>query len=70
MTSLSALVRTTTLLSLSPSLDPGAPLSTMSNTVRQIEARDGRTTTYNFEVARWHDYFAGGMLVHNLKRDL
>ena len=23
------------------------------------------TTVYNFRVARYHDYFAGGVLVHN-----
>jgi hypothetical protein len=27
----------------------------------------GDVTTYNFEVATYHDYFAGGVLVHNIK---
>ncbi len=35
--------------------------------VRQVAALQGRATTYNFEVAVHHDYFAGGVLVHNKK---
>jgi hypothetical protein len=33
--------------------------------VTSLEARGGRATTYNFTVSRFHDYFAGGVLVHN-----
>jgi hypothetical protein len=33
--------------------------------VTNLEARGGRATTYNFTVSRFHDYFAGGVLVHN-----
>jgi hypothetical protein len=33
--------------------------------VHSLEARSDRTNTYNFTVARYHDYFAGGVLVHN-----
>jgi hypothetical protein len=36
-------------------------------TVSAIEMKDGTSTTYNFEVADYHDYFAGGFLVHNKK---
>jgi intein/homing endonuclease len=28
---------------------------------------DGGTTVYNLEVGERHNYFAGGVLVHNLK---
>jgi hypothetical protein len=33
--------------------------------VRSLTRRDGTATTYNFEVAVHHAYFAGGILVHN-----
>jgi hypothetical protein len=33
--------------------------------VRSLAQRDGTATTYNFEVAVHHAYFAGGILVHN-----
>jgi hypothetical protein len=35
--------------------------------VHSLEARSDSTTTYNFTVGRYHDYFAGGVLVHNKK---
>ncbi|MEJ7732093.1 MAG: hypothetical protein WKG00_23140 [Polyangiaceae bacterium] len=57
------------LLTVERGLDAAAPLATISSPVRQIEAREGRITTYNFEVAGFHDYFAGGVLVHNIKND-
>jgi hypothetical protein len=42
-----------------------APLATEATTSLSLFAGD--TTTYNFEVAGYHDYFAGGVLVHNMK---
>jgi hypothetical protein len=57
------------LLAIASATDAAAPLATRVSSVGQIEAREGRITTYNFEVARWHDYFAGGVLVHNIKND-
>ncbi len=44
-----------------------AALSIEPEAVRQVASLDGKATTYNFEVAQHHDYFAGGVLVHNLK---
>lgn len=35
--------------------------------VERIEVLPGGVATYNFEVARYHTYFAGGVLVHNIK---
>jgi hypothetical protein len=60
-------------------LAPGSPLLTAfdadptsairleagSGEVRQLSMREGTATTYNFEVAVHHAYFAGGILVHN-----
>ncbi len=40
-----------------------APLAT--EPVTALAAMPTKTTTYNIEVARHHDYFAGGILVHN-----
>lgn len=42
-------------------------LSPASVLVERIESVPGGVPTYNFEVARYHNYFAGGMLVHNIK---
>lgn len=58
------------LLRVADAADPAASLATEAAPVSQIEARDGRITTFNFEVAGWHDYFAGGVLVHNIKKSL
>ncbi len=44
----------------------GSPLFDGAS-VNAIEMRDGTATTYNFTVAEYHDYFAGGYLVHNKK---
>ena len=60
-------------------LSPGAPLLTAVDAdptsvtrledraaeVYSLAQRDGTATTYNFEVAVHHAYFAGGILVHN-----
>ena len=35
--------------------------------VVSLEELPGGVTTYNFEVEQYHDYFAGGVLVHNAK---
>ncbi len=35
--------------------------------VRQLESLPGGVTTYNFDVVPLHNYFAGGVLVHNMK---
>lgn len=43
----------------------GAPAAFV--TVWQLESLPGGVTTYNFEVALFHTYFAGGVLVHNEK---
>jgi len=43
----------------------GSP--TIHMQVTQLEELPGGVTTYNFEVAGYHDYFAGGVLVHNRK---
>lgn len=38
--------------------------------VTSLESKPGSATTYNIEVATHHNYFAGGVLVHNLKLPL
>lgn len=50
-----------------PAQDGEATLAIEPVSVEQISSMSGKATTYNFEVARHHDYFAGGLLVHNLK---
>jgi hypothetical protein len=40
-------------------------LEASTDSVRSLAQRDGTATTYNFEVAVHHAYFAGGILVHN-----
>jgi hypothetical protein len=42
-------------------------LAAADEPITQLESLPGEATTYNFEVADFHDYFAGGVLVHNLK---
>lgn len=37
----------------------------VTETTSELLLMSGDTTTYNFEVAEFHDYFAGGYLVHN-----
>ena len=48
-------------------LVPGASLLAVSgaSSVRSIESVSGALTTYNLEVDGVHNYFAGGVLVHN-----
>jgi hypothetical protein len=36
-------------------------------TVTSLELLPGGVTTYNLEIEQVHDYFAGGVLVHNIK---
>jgi hypothetical protein len=43
----------------------GSRLEVALDGVFQLAMREGTTTTYNFEVAVHHNYFAGGVLVHN-----
>ena len=46
----------------------GAPAETLVPTaVMSIESEGRAETVYNFEVRDYHDYFAGGLLVHNKK---
>jgi len=44
----------------------GSPTSHVK--VARLEELPGGVTTYNLEVAPYHDYFAGGVLVHNIKQ--
>jgi intein/homing endonuclease len=46
--------------------DPGQAPS-FEETVTQLELLRGGVTVYNLEVPGVHDYFADGVLVHNLK---
>jgi hypothetical protein len=52
-----------------PLLQLEGPNGTRETTVQATNLLEfsGDTTTYNFEVAIYHDYFAGGLLVHNVK---
>jgi hypothetical protein len=45
----------------------GATMVIGRGEVQTLASLPGRATTYNFEVDVHHDYFAGGVLVHNLK---
>jgi hypothetical protein len=53
------------LLMLSASASESARLGVMDERVTQLTMRNDVATTYNFEVAVHHNYFAGGILVHN-----
>ncbi len=55
------------LLSLAQVGEPSETASTKPVVVDAIGSLEGRVRTYNFEVAEYHDYFAGGVLVHNIK---
>lgn len=49
-----------------PGVEP-APLPTIDTIrVRSIEQLPGADTVYNLEVAKHHDFFSGGVLVHNV----
>jgi intein/homing endonuclease len=37
----------------------------VSEAISSLRFEDERATTYNIEVEGLHDYFAGGVLVHN-----
>jgi hypothetical protein len=54
------------------SLELGAPMlradGAGSEPVVQLEMLEGPETVYNLEVLPYHDYFADGVLVHNLQK--
>lgn len=49
------------------SLPGGGGVLTQALEVTRLVEFTGGVTTYNLDVAEWHVYFAGGVLVHNLK---
>ncbi len=49
------------------STDVGTARATVSEAVEGLAPMPGADTVYNLEVARYHTYFAEGVLVHNMK---
>lgn len=60
-----ALSRGDELLGLEGATIKGAGRSVRALRVRSLERSAPTGTVYNIEVAGWHNYFAGGILVHN-----
>jgi hypothetical protein len=61
-----AVVRATSVLGDGAAAEP-APLPSIDTvTVKSIQRMPGADVVYNLEVEKYHDFFSGGVLVHNL----
>jgi hypothetical protein len=60
-----AVVRATSVLGGAPAAEPAPLPSIEPTTVKSVHRMPGADVVYNLEVAKYHDYFSGGVLVHN-----